>query len=217
MKQLLITSAICVLSQLNATAQKPVFGVQAGTAISNYTHKYFGFTFSGKSNIGITAGVTGEIPLGKMFSLQPAVNFIQYGSKVEENSGEEGEMESSELKINALEVPVNVLFSAAAGKGRFFIGAGPSVTVHLSGKNKEVEPIYGESERSLKFGNDNDADLKQLNIGANVVAGYCLANGIFFSANYNKGFTNLIPKADEESSKSHYIGIRVGYYFQNNK
>lgn len=210
MKKLFILSAICIAFQLNAAAQKARLGAAAGVNFSNYTTKFDGISVSGKSRIGITAGLMGDIPLGKSFSLQPAVNFVQYGTLVESVSADYTERD--EVKVNCIEVPVNCVYNIPAGKGRVYIGAGPVITFHLSGKRKSYDSYNGEKEKEFLFGSDENADMKSTNIGANFIAGYVLPVGLFFSLNYNLGLTNLEPgDSNDESTKSHYFGIKIGY------
>jgi Outer membrane protein beta-barrel domain len=189
---------------------------QYRTAISNYSFKILGYSISGKSSTGITAGLLGDIPIGKLFSLQPAVNFVQYGTKIESGSEADGYLERNNLKVNSIEIPLHCLYNAAAGKGRVYFGAGPALSFHLSGKRKSYNSYDGETENKLQFGSDDNADLKSLNIGADFMAGYCFANGFFVAANYNLGLNNLEPGSSaDESSKSHYFGIKLGYFINN--
>lgn len=213
MKQLIFISLACTAIHLSGPAQNPMVGITAGAAFSNYSVKFEDVTIKGKSRTGITGGILVDIPLNKTISLQPAANFVQYGSSFEETSG--SYTEKDEIKVNALEVPVNIIYNAPAGKGRFFIGAGPAFGFHLSGKRKSWNSYNDEEEVvTLKFGSSADADMRAINISANVTTGYALANGLFFSACYNQGFYNLEPGDSDGSTKSHYFGIKIGYFFK---
>ena len=211
MKKLFIVSAICIAFQFNSAAQKARFGITAGVAFSNYAMKFNGVSVSGKSMTGFTAGLLGDIPLGKFFSLQPAVHFVQYGTLVE--SVFSNNSIRDEVKVNGIEVPVNCVYNIPAGKGRVYLGAGPAITFHLTGKRKSYDIYDGDSEKVFVFGSDENADMKKTNIGANFIAGYCFSNGLTASLNYNIGFKNLEPgTSSDESTKSHYFGIRIGYF-----
>jgi hypothetical protein len=213
MKKLLILSVILIAFQINTQAQKARFGIAAGVAMSNYSFKISDVSLSGNSRLGITAGLLGDIPLGKSFSFQPAVNFVQYGTSIESESFDA--TQKDEIKVNCLEVPLNCVYNAEAGNGRIFVGAGPAISFHLSGKEKSFDSYYGEEEKSFVFGNDLEADMRRTNIGANFIAGYNFSNGLFISMNYNLGLKNLQPgDSEDESTKAHYFGLRVGYFFK---
>ncbi|MEO6229586.1 MAG: porin family protein [Ferruginibacter sp.] len=216
MKKIISTLFLCAAFQLILPAQHVSIGISAGAAISNYKTKDQDVSVSLTSRKGITAGIVANIVMSKFFSVQPALNFIQYGTSHETNYN--GITEKSKANVNCLELPLNFIANIPLTKGGFFIGAGPSVTLAFSGKNKYSNSTSGNLESKLKFGNKSDDDMKMLNIGANILGGYRFENGIFLSFNYNIGFTNLIPQpATGQSAKSHYIGLRLGYFLKNNK
>jgi Outer membrane protein beta-barrel domain len=204
MKKIVFIALSIGATYLSATAQGTRFGFTAGVAFSNNTAKIDGEKDHGKSVTGITAGILVDIPAGKHFSIQPAINFLQKGAK-DEDMGLELKM-----MVNSIEVPLNFLYNTRGEGGDFFIGAGPSVAFALSGKIK----IGGTTPRDIdmKFGNDDDDNLKGMDVGANILTGYCFSNGFFLSANYNLGLTNLYPRgSSDETLKSHYFGIKLGF------
>jgi hypothetical protein len=89
----------------------------------------------------------------------------------------------------------------------------PSGSFALSGKAK-----FNDVSADLHFGNSNDDDMKGFDFGANVVTGYQSPGGFSWSANFNQGFSNLVPgDASTSSMKSHYFGIRLGYVLKGKK
>jgi hypothetical protein len=216
MKKLFLISVTCMALQYTGSAQNARLGITAGTVFSNYSISAEGITIKGKSRTGLTAGVLADIPIGKSLSFQPAVNFVQYGTTFEEVSGDY--TATDKVKINSIEIPLNVLYNLPAGKGRFFVGAGPSLSFHLSGKRNSYDSENGnQPEVTLKFGSNADADMKSLNIGANFTAGYVFTNGLFISACFNAGLSNLEPDSEDASTKSHYFGIRIGFLLSGDK
>jgi Outer membrane protein beta-barrel domain len=206
MKKLFSLSFILAAFQLIGHAQNARFGFTAGTTFANYTSKENGETDNGNSIIGITAGVVADIPGGKHFSFQPAINFVQKGAKDE---GEQGE--KIKLMINCIEVPLNFLYNSSGDKGNFFIGAGPSLTYAISGRGKYDDGTNSVSVK-LHFGKDPEDVMKALDLGANVTTGYSFHSGLLFSVNYNAGLSNLSPGgSDDATLKSHYFGMKLGY------
>jgi hypothetical protein len=87
MKKLLLTPLLFVAFQFTSNAQNIHFGFTAGATLANYKFKMAGVSFSQKSKIGITAGMLADISISKNFSIQPAANFVQKGTKVESTNG----------------------------------------------------------------------------------------------------------------------------------
>src|SRR6185369_12570589 len=152
---------------------------------------------SSDSKVGFTAGIIANLPAGKNFMIQTGAHWVQKGTKDEENG------ETASLTVNSIEIPVNFLYTSDGG---FFIGAGPSASFAVSGKAK-----YNDLSADLHIGNSDDDDIRGFDFGANVVAGYQSPKGFMVAANFNQGFSNLVPgDAAGSSVKSHYFGLRLG-------
>jgi hypothetical protein len=209
MKKLFSLSVIVVVSHFIVNAQTVRLGFTAGAAFANYKSKETGQTDNGNSKTGLAAGVLVDIPAGKHFSFQPAVNFVQKGTKEEQTTG--GVTEKVTINVNCIEVPLNFLYNARSNNGNFFIGAGPSLAFALSGKGKFDDGSNSLSV-DLKFGSDPNDIMKGIDLGANFLTGYCFHNGLFLSVNYNMGLSNLNPAGSNDGTlKSHYFGIKLGY------
>lgn len=215
MKKLLFL-AFAFTTTCIANAQKPNVGFTAGTAISNYTIKEGGTKVSEEPVAGITAGILFDISTGKNISFQPALNFTQKGAKNEETYM--GTTEKYKVSVSAIELLLNILYNVSAGTGNFFIGAGPSLAFAVSGKSIYDDGTTKEKE-DLKFGNnENEDDIKGMDFGANILAGYRFANRFQISGQYNAGLSNLMPGgSDDESLKSHYFGIKLGWMLKKKK
>jgi hypothetical protein len=204
MKKTIIILMAFIFFMDAADAQKPQFGFTVGSTLANYKIKDETGDQSGNSKAGFTAGVIVNLPSGKNFMIQPGVHWVEKGSKDEEDGNK------ASLTINSIEVPVNFLYTSNSG---FFIGAGPSASFAVSGKAK-----YNDVSADIHFGNSNDDDVKGFDFGANVVTGYQSPKGFLIAANFNQGFSNLVPgDAGSSSMKSHYFGIRLGYVLKAKK
>jgi len=208
MKKLLLVAMVVI--SINTWAQKLSVGFTTGVAIWNYKAKVVGNNESGNAKAGFTAGILLDVPVGKHFSFQPALNFVQKGMK--DKATFFGTTAKYTLNVNYLEMPLNFLYNSRGNKINFFIGAGPSFAVALSGKTKFSDGTNSADE-NIKFGNSDDALMKNFDLGANLITGLSLNNGIMLSCNYNAGLNNLFPgsNADNGSLKSHYFGIKLGY------
>ena len=136
--------------------------------------------------------------------IQTGANWVQKGTKDEENG------EKASLTVNSIEIPANFVYTANSG---FFVGAGPTASFAISGKAK-----VNDVSADLHIGNTDNDDIRGFDFGANVVTGYQFQNGLMVAANYNQGFSNLVPgTADGSSVKSHYFGVRLGYILKGKK
>jgi len=213
MKKLFFIALVCVTSHFTVKAQNTRFGFTAGTTFNNYKAKADSTNESGKPKTGITIGVLVDIPVSKHFSFQPAVNFLQKRTTDEETPGG-----GTRLSVNCIEVPLNFLYNTRGNSGNFFIGAGPSVAIALSGKYKISDDVNPPVSLDVKFGKGDDDNMKRLDMGANFMTGYCFSNGLFLSANYNMGLSNLFPGGSTDGTlKSHYFGIKLGYLLKGKK
>jgi hypothetical protein len=215
MKKTILIAVICIVSNFITHAQKSRIGFTAGAVFANYTTKLDGETDNADSKTGITAGVFVEIPSGNHFSFQPALNFVQKGTKSEQTLG--GTTEKVQLTVNSIEVPLNFLYNAGSNTGNFFIGAGPSFAFALSGKTKYDDGTNSLTE-DIKFGNnENEDDLKGLDFGANFLTGYRFPNGLQISGHYNAGLSNLMVGSDNGTLKSNYFGVKLGLLLKGKK
>jgi len=211
MKKSLFMFLALTATYFGSQAQDTRFGVQAGAAFANYNAKSDGQSDNGSTKVGLTLGLVVHIPVSEHFVFEPAVNFVQKGFKQSETIN--GETESIELTTNHIEIPFNFVYNSATQGGAFFIGAGPSLALGMSGKWK-YKTTGTEVKQTVNFGSSDDDDLKGFDLGVNVLAGYRLPNGLFIAANYNAGLSNLAPGGDNNNSlKSSYFGIRIGYLF----
>lgn len=211
----LVTSALIFTSCLPAM-QKVSYRTMAGASLAKYHQEssYMDESESSDSKAGFTAGVAADVGLAEQFSVQPALNFVQKGGI--QKYEDEGDEYKSKITLNYLELPVNFLFRPQSKSSvQFFVGAGPSLAMALSGKNKETWPGGSDTDK-LKIGNDPDKhDLKRMDFGANFIAGIDTKMGITVALNYNLGLSNVAPgDSDDGSIKNNYFGLKLGYIFK---
>lgn len=205
MKKVLLVLSIMATAAI-ASAQVS-FGVQGGGIVSGMSYKIQGGqapTLS--SRFGFKVGGVAEVPVAQSISFMPQLNFVNKGYKYTGN----GVNVNSSLYY--VEVPLNFTYNSSG----FFVGAGPSIAFGLSGTTNVTQGT-DKDKVTVKFdgkesGNDNNEHYKSLDFGGNLVAGYKLTNGVFFNVNYNFGLSN-ISTDKEVTSKNHYFGFGVGYFF----
>ena len=192
------TTCFCV------KAQNVRFGLQDGLSISNYIWEDPWGTYFNRSKPGFTGGVLVDVSVGNNFSIQPAFNYVQKGTR------SEFEWKGA-MNVNCLELAANFLYKIRGASASFFVGAGPSFTLHVSGRS-EYKNASGEWVEDIYFGNDENNDhLKSKDFGANFVAGYQFSNGFFVSVGYNHGLSNINPYNGDETIRDTYYNFRVGF------
>jgi hypothetical protein len=181
------------------------FGIKAGPNLANWTVKFEGEKDDEyKSRTGFHFGAVIDHSISEKFSIQPQLLFVSKGAAIDH------EDHTDKAVVNAIDVPINFLFKAPAGSGKFFIGGGPNLGFNLSAEIKSDE----EGDEKLDIGSE-EGELKGFDFGLNFLAGYELNSGLFFSANYTPGISNLqnAPSGVDLTARSNYFGISIGYFF----
>ncbi len=210
MKSITILLVLMILLTAHSLTAQTKIGLTGGATFGNVTAKLQGISVSPKMRMGFTAGLFIDCPLSSGFSFQPALNFVQKGYKIND------ETMTDKVSYGYLEVPLNFVYD---NKG-FFIGAGPSMSSGLSGKEKFVDKQNpsGSGETKIKFGSGND-EIKRFEFGANVLTGYKFKEGFMVSANYNLGLNNIQNGNSTEvgTIKNRYFAVKIGYIFSGTK
>lgn len=202
------TLALCIMLLAYTVEAQTQFGLHADAILASQSIKSSGVKISSDHRFSWRAGIVANTPINAEFSFMPQLNIISKGSAFNFDDSK------TKFKLTYLELPLNFVYNS---KG-FFAGAGPVVSYGLGGKAtlddgttvQNVDVIFdGKKEADVT---DDNAHMKALEWGANILAGYKLASGLFFKANYNFAFSNSNPDADP-SMKSDYFGFGIGYFF----
>ena len=214
MKKIFLSLVFLISIASIADAQKITYAVSAGVANANTFVKDDILKVEGLgAKNGFTGGVSATIPFSKLFNFQPAINFVQKGYKNEEYK--------TSLTLNYIEVPLLLVFKTRnkddgdKKADDFFFGIGPSVAFGTTGEYK-LKTDSGTVTAKVNFGNNNNDEMKRVDLGANVMMGCQFFNNFFFSINYNIGFSDLSPAKDIHY-RNNYLGFKVGYSFCNGK
>ena len=202
-----------ILAMKYAGAQSLSFGINAGATLASYKIKYSSVSITSKSKVGFAAGIISNVSIGKSFSFQPALNFLQKGGALKESGY------SDKSTLNYLELPLDVVFNTNSTKGKFFAGLGPCLSFGLTGKEKYEDDGGHVEKTDIKFGSGNEDDLKPFELSGNILAGYQFKGGFFIAVNYNTGLSNIIIDNGEIDSKYHnrYFGLKIGFMFPGRK
>jgi len=191
-------------------AQKTSFGILGGINFQNLNGKdAVGDKLENTLLIGFHAGANAQIPVAPDFYFQPGLLFSTKGAK--DNT--------IKIKLSYLELPLNLVYKGSLGKGYVMLGFGPYLGYAIGGK---VVPESGSST-DIEFKNvvelgELGTFYKAFDAGANIFAGFEMANGIFLQLDTHLGLLKINPEDkgitdDKTSIKNTGFGLSVGYRF----
>lgn len=165
--------------------------------------------------LGFHAGLTAEFPINNLFSFQTGALLSTKGMKFEElNSVVDI---TSKMNLLYLDIPLHLKANFGSSEGlNIYALAGPYVGIGLVGKIK-TEGKFMDEEYSnvddIKFGSNEEDDLKRLDYGVSVGAGIELKK-ITIGATYNLGLANLATDTNNGEKVNHRVfQISLGYKF----
>lgn len=191
--------SIALLSLLSARAQFH-FGVKAGVAIANISVKSSSGTKTDyHSRVLATGGFFAHINLGKKFLLRPELVITGKGAKARytytytyNNTPTQYE-NTVRVTFNYIDIPINLLYAIPLGEKKLLAGGGPVVSFLL---NKKAN--YGMDSNDL---------------GVNLLLLYEWPIGFSIAANYMQGLEDITYNYNSNSTKNHYLGLTIGYWF----
>lgn len=190
---------------------RTTFGVRAGVNFATITGKNSaGDKFDNHIKTGFHAGVNAEVPIASGSYIQPGILYTQKGMEFKNGS--------DNLKLTYIEIPVNYIYKPTLGTGRMLLGVGPYAAFGLGGKLNAAG-----TESDVEFTKEYDPSItkfqrKGIDYGANLLAGYELANNLSFQINAQLGLADLNPKNlpgtnSKTKSNNTSFGISAGYRF----
>ncbi|MCP3932770.1 MAG: PorT family protein [Bacteroidetes bacterium] len=207
MKTFMKTSGLFALLLLatSAFAQSIGFGGRIGTNLANVDIEGGGITLETDSKAGLNIALLLKFGISENFSVQPEVNFMQKGYRLELDFFDE--KVESKVTFNYFEVPILAKLSFGPELIQGFVQGGPSFGFAMSGTTE----TDGEKE-DIDFDEDGfKRGEVSFIIGGGV--GFNIGPGqLFVDARYLLGFSDIYDAdADEGSVKNRGIGVGVGF------
>lgn len=202
MKKILLLAGVALVSLTSLQAQEFRFGAKAGVNFANQSGDDTEFY---KNKTGFHIGGFVEIPLTDKFSVQPELLYSAQGAKIDES--EDGFSFEAKYKMDYINIPIMAKYYIIEGLS---VEAGPQVGVLVSAKAEVEESFMGESD-SEEF--DFKDESSTLDLGIGVGAAYRLTNGLFFSARYVLGLSNVndFEGSDDYKQQNRVIQLSVGF------
>lgn len=209
--RLLSMLLILVLSASFALAQektKMSVGILGGINFQNLNGKLSsGDKLENDMLLGFHGGVNVQIPIAPEFYFQPGLMFSKKGAK--NTYTIMGAEFTNQIKINYVEMPLNLVYKGAIGNGFVMLGFGPYLAYGISGKQ-----IF--EGKSITF--ERGVDFNAFDAGANIFAGYEMSSGLFLQLDTQFGMLNIYPENknslnDQSTAKNTGFGLSLGYRF----
>jgi hypothetical protein len=214
--------SVSIVNAQNTIKERPSFAILGGVNLQNLVGKDNGGNkLTNELIIGYHAGINIQIPLAPEFFFQPGLLFSTKGAKNDYGSL------TGTYKLSYIEIPLNVVYKGALGKGFIMVGFGPYVGYAIGGKSS----ILDESttfEKDIVFKNvvvsGDDyltAYARRFDAGGNIFAGYETAGGLFFQLDTQFGMLKINPEdqrvlaefSELLSVKNIGFGLTLGYRF----
>jgi hypothetical protein len=205
MKKLLLLTISLAAFTLNA--QDITWGAKAGLNFANMTGDDAEDT-DGRTSIHL--GVTAEIAISDVFSIQPELLYSGQGYKTDSfievydvNGNPIDEVDADfTAKVNYLSLPIMAKFYVSDA---FSLEAGPQISFLMSAKGDYEGGGLSEEE-------DFKDALKSTDFALNIGAGYKLDSGLNFGLRYSIGMTDVVD-GDSDGFKHSVLQLSVGYNF----
>ena len=222
--KMLTLCAAALLTTAIAQAQRPAAQIRAGINLANISTNSDGDVHSANNLTSFQVGFLTDVPLAGIVHLQPGIIFSGKGAKVER--GREGSPTYYKATTNPyyVEIPATVLLKIPMGPNSSFIaGAGPYLGIGVAGKRK-VESSFLNSERKIRFSNDDPTTfsqeegaaygvLRRFDYGLNSTVGL-EGKSLVLSANYGYGLAKLqsgMNNSVDNNNKHRVLSFTVGF------
>lgn len=218
MKKLVFIAAIAVMSVSVAKAQEVRLGAKGGLNFSS---------FGGDNTDDLDAltsfhiGALVEIPITERFAVQPEVLYSKEGASSEASQSLFGASfkVTGERKLDYINVPIMAKYYLIDGLALeagpqvgFLVSANAETEFDLSG----IDPNTAELiENQLNTGDVDVSDqTKGVDFGVGLGASYRLNMGVFFSARYTLGLSNINDiDGSNVKNQNNVFQISTGYSF----
>lgn len=179
------------------------FGIKGGFNLSDMMVKDDDQSFDEDITVKSTfnLGLVSEFELTDNLYLEPGLLFNMKGYNYNTEFSEDGRTFTyhEDLKVNYLEIPINLKFATDTRFAKVYGAVGPYIAFALNGKVKTVTTFDGESVKDnfpVEFGNGgvND-DMVRFDSGLNFGAGVEFGS-IQIGASYGLGLSNISPFND---------------------
>lgn len=180
----------------NSKDMSPSFGIKGGVNFATVVNGDEDFN-SPDSRTSFHVGVVGEFPIADIFSIQAEALYSGQGFKI--SDGGLLSDQDTEYQLDYINVPVLAKFYLFKG---FSVEAGPQFSFKVN-EEFDTEPTHDDGDTPVD-------EAKDFEFGVAGGVTFQTDMGLFASARYNRGFTDIYEDADLQNS---VFQISLGYKF----
>lgn len=232
MKIKILAAALSCIGIASTASAQILFGPDFGYTRSTMMQTINGNAYNNEWVSGGKVGVLMDIPVGDRFSFQPgaAFNFMHggistYSAYHSVATGMPGQYKDyRKYQLYTISVPLMFTLKSSFNysPNMMTFSVGPYVNYNFGGLynredvttlNGTPRPVYYDRELSIG-GRQTRDDIRPVEVGAMVSAGYMMKNGLYFRAHYGIGLNDMAPGVTGDNNyRSHGWGISVAYLF----
>lgn len=212
------TALILFFLVASRTAEAQVnFLVFAGPHMSSAQYFVKGQRQDVSYKIGGIAGFGAKIPFENKLYFSPGLFYSMKGYKVDYSRFSETprlDAIANNTTMHTIEAAFLFQYDFSSSPGHFFLKAGPSIEIQVTGREKLKLDDGTSLTRSMPYGYQTYG-----RYGANLVAqaGYETAGGFFIAAHYTRGLTDMSNQDGGPDIRQRAIGLTIGKYFARSK
>ncbi len=197
--------SIFFFSFLTLKAQHIQYGPELGINVSGALVKVPGASAKGSPLPGFQAGVFALLPFtSPNLALGARLLYADEGYKPDIYQTR------ATIRVSFLKVPVNLIYKPAGNHAKWEFGVGPYFAYGISGHYTRNDVNGGQIK--INFGNDpNRDDLKKIDMGADLMAGYNLHDKILIRGALDAGLVNYLAPGSVSNAHCLSLGITVCY------
>ena len=207
MKRTLFSLVFICFTVVSAYSQKLQYGLRFGLGFASQLIDNPDI-LSTNSVTTYNIGAVVDIPV-KNFYIEPGISIVGKGVKEYQNA------QTNTITLTYLDVPINAVYKIDLPTvGKVCLGAGPYISVGLSGNNQQ-EGVNTTSGTSVEFGPSQD--YLKTDIGVNFSGALDLNNHLTFHMRYSLGLNNIASDDPSDVNttnvKNRLFSIGLGFWF----
>jgi hypothetical protein len=211
MKKFILTITLAIATTITF-AQGINFGIKGGANFSILSYDPHSNSFEP----GFNAGAIVDFTLHNNLSLQPGIFFTTKGEKIGNTevliNGNPAGTVTTRIKLNYIQVPVNLLYHINAGPlASIYLGGGPYFAYGIGGSvtdGQVTDPVHFSGKPDMFA----PLTYKNPDIGIGLLAGVQLAKRFMADIGYDYGLSNISNGGADFANR--VIHVSVGYMFR---
>jgi hypothetical protein len=207
MKRILTTLLVAAIFGNLASAQAR-FGLRAGVnSVNAYVVAPDGTRPGTSAGTGFYAGGIMKIPFDNKLYFVPGIQYSYKNYTIHYN---DADLTSCKMHLTYIEIPLLLNYDFKKSGNYFFVQAGPSFSVALSGKQDDITPGQASHTEELKFAYSSFGRYE-----ANAVfnAGFHFKNNLSVIGGYALGLGTIVNDDNGPVIKHRMFSFGLGYLF----